>query len=248
MSHPILFRHGDLDSASYDNLQKDLDILVEGGQVGPDSGGVSAFSQRAADWVAEETWALQDSTILVDGLSAKHTYGNHWLIAPARTMTLVEYKGLLQELNSSSVRLDRIPETALTEENLSTWSPYELTDKFQHPRQRTRQAHYALVTLLRQRIPVPGWKDNDYAYLACIANALRQGSLELSTLIGSESGTQQTWSRESAFTKCAVAAYMDVLMTQAQAFDDDYDGDEQSDLLNDYTIIGSVFNFDMPHE
>ncbi|KAI0325431.1 hypothetical protein GY45DRAFT_1260908 [Cubamyces sp. BRFM 1775] len=234
MSHPILFRHGNSDSALYDDLRTDLDILVEGsGQVGPDSGGVSAFSQRAADWTAEETWVLQDSILLVDGLSAKHTHGNHWLIAPARTMALVEYQALLKLLNISSVRLDRLPET-----------PYDLTKEDHRPHIHSRQAYYAMATLLRERIAIPGWHANDYAYVASVADAFRHGMVELSQLAGDRRGVQPPWSRESAFTKRAVAAYMDVLLKRARALDDDDHDDEQSDVLNDHSIIASIFNFD----
>lgn len=87
---------------------------------------------------------------------------------------------------------------------------------------------------MRARIPVEGWNENDYAYIAELAHALEEGVLPLSALIWKPASPE--WSREKAFAADAVSAFMAHEFTRSRE-----SGDEDEEADNRYLREVSCF-------
>ncbi|CDO74246.1 hypothetical protein BN946_scf184536.g1, partial [Trametes cinnabarina] len=85
-------------------------------------------------------------------------------------------------------------------------------------------------------IPVAGWDENDYAYVAELAKELENGTLPLSQLIWQEDNSaREGWTREGAFVATAVSASMDAASARAAGNED-----EEADANNDHAYLREV--------
>ncbi|KAI8980596.1 hypothetical protein BD414DRAFT_538235 [Trametes punicea] len=237
MARPHLFRFAKAASPRFDNVRVGIDVLVEDGRVGPDSGGITLLSHKPDSWADSETWVFEESTSLVPELKAVQGCGTHWLISPSQEMTYHEYKDHLAALNSVVVRM---PGTSSGNFHAAEEAPILETESSQLQR-AVRFVSSALLAVAQTRIPIAYWDENDYEYVACLAHSLESGALDLSTLVWNPTDPRNGWSRERVFTAHAVAAFVMQEDARAKASGDE---DVESDVSNDNRYLCEIFKFD----
>ncbi|KAI5831197.1 hypothetical protein K523DRAFT_301085 [Schizophyllum commune Tattone D] len=230
-SHPDLYRAGNTTSPRFDNVRPN-DISISGGNVGPGSGGISTFSRKDPTWANNKTWVLQRTTPLIGGLKAINDVGMHWLIAPASKMPFQTYVGHLRELNSRAVRYDRLRSEDTDSEAI------ELAVQSAHTDRATRFVYNALASVVHKSTAIPDWDENDYTYVAVLARALEEGSIQLSELVWDEEGG---WSKAKAFVAHAVSAHMAEEEANVKRTGDD---DAEADAANDHSYLKAVLKLD----
>ncbi|TBU27992.1 hypothetical protein BD311DRAFT_778598 [Dichomitus squalens] len=241
MDHPNLYRAGNTTSARFDNLRpQDIDVDKDGFVNPGGDGGISTFSNKRAEWPDRTTWVLKSSTPLVPGLIASKDLrvDGHWLIQPSQRMKRDAYVDHLKDLNSKAVRYDRLPpkEVVEAESEVSV-----LAAQSANADRATRFVYNALAAVVHKRVPVDEWDENDYEYIALLARALEDGTLELSALLWGPEGEAAEWKRAKAFTASAVAAYMAQEAVRVKASGNE---DDESDMANDHAYLHALLKLD----
>ncbi|EJC99841.1 uncharacterized protein FOMMEDRAFT_31092 [Fomitiporia mediterranea MF3/22] len=237
MSHPDLYRSGNTTSPRFDNVREGTDIPVVNGLVSPNTGGISTFSQKQASWTDNRTWILRRTVSLGTQLVARNDRGQHWSIEPKQEMTLTAYKSQLQQLNTKAVRYDQQATSDVQTEATELALPRQSS----HSDKATRFIFNALASVVHNHIPVPkvpDWDENDYSYLAVLAQSLEDGSLPLSDLVWDP---EDVLKKEKVFTAAAVSAYM---TKEENARKGKGNENDEADLDNDHALLRTVLKFD----
>lgn len=187
------------------------------------------------------TWVLQASVSISSQLLARNDHGTHWAIEPSSQITFDAYVNALRPLNGLSRRLDQVTFVATTEE------PFALKTSSAHTDQGARFVYNALGTVVRDRIPIEGieeWDDNDYFYIASIAQALEAGELNVDDITWEEVGVEvDVHYKAREFTAAAVGAYMaHEEKTKLGVVGED----DEADLRNDHAFLRTLLKFDVP--
>ncbi|KAJ7431861.1 hypothetical protein B0H11DRAFT_1835729, partial [Mycena galericulata] len=241
MAHPDLYRSGNTTSPRFENVRLGKDVIVKDDKVGPNSGGVSTFSQKDAKWAAKTTWILQHTTPMIAGLTAHNDHGIHWLIAPDAEMPFETFKSHLETLNTHAVHyVAHVKEAHTVEAEMRV---QVLATQSAHPDRATRFVYNALAAVARGDVGVPGgdWDENDRQYVAVLARAVEEGTLQLSALVWDPQAALGGWSRAKAFAARAVSAYM-----ASEAADVKASGDEDggADAANDHAYLRAILKLD----
>lgn len=115
-------------------------------------------------------------------------------------------------------------------------APIEWTN----PSKPVRFVCSALVEVTRTRLPVPGFTDDDYAYLPQLATRLNGGELSLSD-VSWQLGIQLT--RERQVASAAIHAFTEAEWARVKDGDDE---DAQADVGNDNALLLTCLNLDDP--
>ena len=199
--------------------------------VSPDSGGISAFSSKPEKWGGDSTWMLQQPAPLVAGLTFIKDEGTHWLISPAREMTIESYKNDLMTLAPSALRYDTLPRPSDNAEE-----PSVLSARSTHPDRAARFVYEALASVVLTPVPVIDWDENDYEYLTVLTKALGDRTLPLNQLVWDpEDDNRAQWTRRGAFVAKAVSAFMAHERERVVG-----DEDEEADLRNDIAYLEQI--------
>ncbi|KAI9067217.1 hypothetical protein FKP32DRAFT_1588857 [Trametes sanguinea] len=234
MARPQLFRYSSASTPEYDNVRVGMDIYVQGGVVVPDSGGVSVFSHKPTTWADADAWVLPASTPLTSGLKCLNTHGTHWIIAPSEEMTLDEFKAHLFALNLLGSRCSDIASDDLQPAD----HPPVLQAASNHYLREVRFLYPGLVFIAQSRVPIPSWNENDYEYVATLAQSLQDNSVDMFSLIWEPTDPRNGWTRDRVFTIHAVITYIAWEEVRAENSGDD---DVEADVANDNGYLRAVF-------
>ncbi|KAF5351155.1 hypothetical protein D9756_008280 [Leucocoprinus leucothites] len=250
-----LFRIGSTSSAGFDKVRVGMDIKVMGeDKVALGSGGISTFDRKNKQWAPQNTWVLELArsnsglSSLGDGLlsAVKKHKTHHWSIEPSlKGITLTEYEGHLRTLNCKAMRYDKWLMQHTTDSS-GTEHEYEnhLSEFCRSDSLAIRFVYNALACFINEKTPVTEWQwdENDYEYVASLAQALGHNkSLGMKELVwGSRPNTSIEWTKEKAFVAYAVCVYMRKKEERVKA--GLADEDEEADTMNDKTVLRSMLN------
>ncbi|OSD01157.1 hypothetical protein PYCCODRAFT_1478676 [Trametes coccinea BRFM310] len=235
MPRPLLFRYSSASTPQYDNVRAGIDVYVRDSIVGPDSGGVSVFSHKPPTWADVDTWVLPTSAPLIPGLRVLNTHGSHWIIAPSEEMSLDQFKSHLSVLNLQSSRCSDIIASGRLQ---PADHPPALQTESCHYLREVRFLYPGLVFIAQSRVPIPSWNNNDYEYVATLAQSLENNSVDVISLIWDPADPQDGWTRDRVFTAHAVITYIEWEQVRAQESGDE---DIEADVMNDNGYLRAVF-------
>ncbi|KZV97746.1 hypothetical protein EXIGLDRAFT_607710 [Exidia glandulosa HHB12029] len=207
-SRPLLFRLGSTTSPCFDRV-RDLDIPVA-----PD----------------RDAWVVESGASLGRGLQVVNDRGSHWIIQPTESMPLEIFVEKLSALDSRAVKHPAQASPSARPQSALTYS--------NHDSKATRFVFDALTDVVNEGIAIDGWDDDDYDYVAVLANALEYNGVSLSSLVWDPNGAKG-WTKEMAFVARAVDAYMKHAVAQAKG-----DEDKEGDIGNDHALLRLVLKLD----